>query len=178
MMKNPLEFKHHVVGAPLKEIIRRMGPSEEWTDESVMLALYVGFWTAGFNLLPAATLIQAGVRGETYFSGLSIGYHASGFPKPMFNYITPASSAERVGHRVGSAVGSILVPARAPVTWTGILGSTKTLAKGAASGARVGGKLGARIGGRLIPGVGWALLAYDAYDIAFNQSLWGFDLPI
>ncbi len=44
------------------------------------------------------------------------------------------------------------------------------------AGARVGGKIGGRIGARLIPGVGWAMLAYDVYDIAANQSLWGFDL--
>lgn len=44
------------------------------------------------------------------------------------------------------------------------------------AGARAGGKIGGRIGARLIPGLGWGLLAYDVYDIAFNQSLWGFDL--
>ncbi len=44
------------------------------------------------------------------------------------------------------------------------------------AGARVAGKVGGRVGARLIPGVGWALLAYDVYDIAHNQSLWGFDL--
>jgi hypothetical protein len=44
------------------------------------------------------------------------------------------------------------------------------------AGARVGGKVGGRIGARLIPGVGWALLAYDVYDVAANRSLWGFDL--
>lgn len=44
------------------------------------------------------------------------------------------------------------------------------------AGARVGGKVGGRIGARLIPGVGWALLAYDVYDVAVNRSLWGFDL--
>ena len=44
------------------------------------------------------------------------------------------------------------------------------------AGARVGGKIGGRIGARLIPGVGYALLAYDVYDIGVNRSLWGFDL--
>jgi hypothetical protein len=43
------------------------------------------------------------------------------------------------------------------------------------TGARVAGKVGGRVGARLIPGVGWALLAYDVYDIAYNRSLWGFD---
>jgi len=53
---------------------------------------------------------------------------------------------------------------------------SREASKAARLGARVGGKVGARVGGRLIPGVGWALLAYDVYDIAFNHSLWGFDL--
>lgn len=43
------------------------------------------------------------------------------------------------------------------------------------AGFRSGGKLGGRIATRLVPGVGWAMLAYDIYDVAFNQSLWGFD---
>jgi len=43
------------------------------------------------------------------------------------------------------------------------------------TGARVAGKVGGRVGARLIPGVGWALLAYDVYDVAVNRSLWGFD---
>ncbi len=42
-------------------------------------------------------------------------------------------------------------------------------------GFKAGGKIGGRLATRVIPGVGWALLAYDVYDIAFNRSLWGFD---
>lgn len=144
-MFNPLSPKHALLGAPLKEIIRRMGPSEEWTDESVMLALYVAGWTAAFNLYPAAALIQAGVRGEKLFSHTTFLRH-SPWPSPIFHYTQAASKAERIGGVVGKKV----------------LG-------------KAGVKLGARVGGRLIPGVGWALLAYDVYDIAFNQSLWGFD---
>jgi hypothetical protein len=139
MMINPIEYKHDLVGKPLKEFLRRMGPSSDWTDESVLTALYLAGVTAAVNLLPAATLIQSGVRGERYFTGLSIGSSKLGYPMPLFNYVTPASKAARAG-------------------------------------ARVGGKVGARVAGRLIPGVGWALLAYDVYDIAANRSLWGFDL--
>ena len=48
-------------------------------------------------------------------------------------------------------------------------------------GAKIGGKvgltkIGGRIAGRLVPGLGWGLLAYDAYDVVVNRSLWGFDL--
>jgi len=38
--------------------------------------------------------------------------------------------------------------------------------------ARVGG----RIGTKLIPGVGWALLAYDVYDLVANKRLFGIEL--
>lgn len=31
-----------------------------------------------------------------------------------------------------------------------------------------------RLLSRVLPGVGWALLAYDAYDILVNRSFWGF----
>jgi hypothetical protein len=44
------------------------------------------------------------------------------------------------------------------------------------AGAKLGGKIGGKIGARLIPGAGWAMLAYDAYDLTVNRSLWGFDL--
>ena len=150
-MMNPLERKHDLLGRPLKEWVRRMGPSEDWTDESVLTAIYLGGVTAVANLMPAATLIQSGYRGNRYFSHLSYAKSSIGFPMPRFNYITPASGAERIGARVGARVGSRL-------------------------GLQAGAKVGARIGGRLIPGVGWALLAYDIYDIAANRSLWGFDL--
>lgn len=33
-----------------------------------------------------------------------------------------------------------------------------------------------RLLSRALPGVGWALLAYDAYDILVNRSFWGFKL--
>lgn len=29
---------------------------------------------------------------------------------------------------------------------------------------------------RALPGVGWALLAFDAYDVLFNRRFWGFKL--
>jgi hypothetical protein len=42
-------------------------------------------------------------------------------------------------------------------------------------GARFGGRIGGKIAGRAIPFVGWAMLAYDVYDVVVNRSLWGFD---
>ncbi len=173
-----LDFKHHIAGQPYR-LARRVteGDFHEADNDPEMLIMLMGAaYTAAANLAAPFALIQAGVRGERYFTGLATGYSKLGYPMPLFNYSTPWSRAERIGSKVGSTVGSVLVPGRRPVTWTGAFGKTTTLAKGAASGARVGGKIGARVGGRLIPGVGWALLAYDVYDIAANRSLWGFDL--
>jgi hypothetical protein len=45
---------------------------------------------------------------------------------------------------------------------------------------RIGMKTGARTAGRIaaraIPGLGWAMLAYDAYDLVANQRLFGVQL--
>ncbi len=47
-------------------------------------------------------------------------------------------------------------------------------------GTRIGLKAGARTTGRIaaraIPGLGWAMLAYDAYDLVANQRLFGVQL--
>ena len=47
-------------------------------------------------------------------------------------------------------------------------------------GKRLGLKTGARTAGRFatraIPGLGWAILAYDAYDLIANQRLFGVQL--
>jgi hypothetical protein len=46
--------------------------------------------------------------------------------------------------------------------------ATKAIAKGA--------KYGGRIGTKLIPGLGWAMLAYDVYDLVANKRLFGVEL--
>lgn len=43
-------------------------------------------------------------------------------------------------------------------------------------GLRSGAKVAGRIGARLVPGLGWAMLAYDAYDLVANQRLLGVQL--
>jgi len=42
-------------------------------------------------------------------------------------------------------------------------------------GERYGGRIGGKIAGRAIPFLGWAMVAYDVYDVVVNRSLWGFD---
>jgi len=149
-MFNPLELKHDLAGLPYRIARRITGPKVDNDPEMLITILGAGY-TAAMNLAAPLSLIQAGVRGERYFTGLAVGYSKIGYPMPLFNYSTPASAAERVGARIGGRAGAKV-------------------------GLKAGAKVGARIGGRLIPGVGWALLAYDVYDVAVNRSLWGFDL--
>jgi len=53
--------------------------------------------------------------------------------------------------------------------------SKKALAKRHLRGKAMA-KIGGRIASRAIPGLGWALLAYDAYDLVANQRLFGVQL--
>lgn len=156
MMVNPLEFKHDISSRPLKWMWERFEPG----DDPFPYAL-IGMITAVVNLAPAATLIQAGVRGERMFSHVSY-VRFNPWAKPIFHYVTAASKAERIGGKIGYELVGMT---------SAVLKSPKIMK----AGAKAGAKFGARVGGRLIPGVGWALLAYDVYDVAYNQSLWGFD---
>jgi len=149
-MFNPLEIKHDLTSRPLKWMWKQYDPQDDITPYAL-----VGMATAVANLFPAVSLIQAGVRGEQMFSHVTYA-RFNPWAKPVFHYTQAASKAERIGARVGSLVGRFPIP------------PSKALAK-------AGAKAGAKVGGRLIPGVGWALLAYDVYDVAYNRSLWGFD---
>ncbi len=163
-MLNPLEFKHDIASRPLKWLLK--SPSKDWNDWYFAAVVTVGIETAAVNLAPAWMLIQAGYRGETVFSHVSY-VRFNPWAQPIFHYITPASRAERIGGRIGGSIGKHLAIQTSNLDKYG-----KIWRK---AGLKGGAKVGARIGGRLIPGVGWALLAYDVYDIAYNRSLWGFD---
>jgi len=105
------------------------------------------------NILLPGKLISMGIRPQPIMEGISYVRH-SPYPKPIYHMFHGATPAYKVGERIGSKLGG------------------KT---GLKVGLKVGGKIGGRVAARLIPGVGWALLAYDVYDIAYNRSLWGFD---
>jgi hypothetical protein len=160
-----LDFKHAIGSKPYR-LARRLIGDEVDNDQELLILGIGAAYTAAINLVGPFALIQSGVRGERYFSGLATGYSKLGYPMPLFNYSTPWSRAERIGARVGGRIHAQTMYNMG----RGLKASTRALTKGA------GYKIGARIGGRLIPGVGWALLAYDVYDIAYNRSLWGFDL--
>jgi hypothetical protein len=180
-MTNPIDLRKQVLSAPLRragpELLKKTQSSNdrEALSAGLMLAYAAAPVFIGNVLLPAK-LIDSGFRGERMFSHLSYVNTSLGYPMPRFNYITPASPAYRAGSRVGANIGSFLSPALHDITWTGVMGKTKTLAKGSSRGARIGAKVGGRVGARLIPGIGWGMLAYDVYDVVHNQSLWGFDL--
>jgi hypothetical protein len=176
---NPFEFKHAIAGQPYRFARRYSGPiGEDSTNWNIASLALGAVQTAGLNLAAPATLIQSGFRGNTYLSHINYVKNAIGYPMPMFNYVTPGSSAEKFGARLGGRLGAGVMSHVPPFSWYDpslkIASHTKASWRGV--GAKAGAKMGARVGGRLIPGVGWGLLAYDVYDIAVNRSLWGFDL--
>ncbi len=164
-MLNPLEIKHDIASIPLKFFIKE---KEDWNQNQAhfLVMAMLGGLTAAVNLMPAVGLIHSGIRGDRYLSHVSY-VRFNPWAKPIFHYITPASKAERIGGRIGGSIGKHLAIQTSNLDKYG-----KIWRK---AGLKGGAKVGARIGGRLIPGVGWALLAYDVYDIAYNRSLWGFD---
>ncbi len=164
-MLNPIEFKHDIASRPLKWLTSK--PGKDWNDWYFAAVVMVGIETAAVNLAPAWTLIQAGYRGDMLYSHTTFR-RFSPWSEPIFHYTQKASRAERIGGAVGGPIGKFLWADIWPVF-------DKTRKAWGKAGTKAGVKIGAKVGGRLIPGVGWALLAYDVYDIAYNRSLWGFD---
>lgn len=162
----------------LAEPIKQLRQQEQYKQPMNLQDIAVNLLFASpvlLNVLGPALMINAGIRPHAIFEGVSYARH-SPYLKPLFNYYYPPSVAYKTGAKIGSAFGSFLSPALHDITTTGVFGKTKTLAKGSSRGARIGAKVGGRVGARVIPGVGWALLAYDVYDVVHNQRLWGFDL--
>lgn len=155
---NPLQWRHTFFGIPLRHA--QSEPIEDDLDLGVALGLAT--ITAVGNLAAPLSLINSGFRGQKLFEGITYGAHTW---DAVYHYTTKASAAERFGASLGGRVHAQLLYNR---------GKGLSVATRALRGP--GYKIGGRIGGRLIPGVGWALLAYDVYDIAVNRSLWGFDL--
>ncbi len=98
------------------------------------------------NIVLPGNMILMGLRPQPVVEGITYVKSAIGYPMPVWNVLHGASPASKVGQRLGKRIAG-----------------------------KAGVKIGARVAGRLIPGVGWALFAYDVYDIAYNRSLWGFD---
>lgn len=80
--------------------------------------------------------------------------------------------ASSQAYRLGAAIGGHLAwPSKQPVFLSGTA-KGKLASTAIARGASIGG----RIGARAIPGLGWAMLAYDVYDLVANQRLFGVQL--
>ncbi len=149
-MFNPIEFKHDITSRPLLWMLDKARANDAAPSDADAVAFaIVGLYTAAANVYPAAALIHMGQLPPMLFTHTTFK-RFNPWLEPVFHYSRELSKAERIGAAAASRLGKSV-------------------------GTKAGAKLGARIGGRLIPGVGWALLAYDVYDIAFNQSLWGFD---
>ncbi|AXH78438.1 MAG: hypothetical protein [Circular genetic element sp.] len=180
---NPLDIKHNIAGQPYRIARRIVGPTID-DDPELMVAMMGATYTAAANLAAPLALVQSGYRGNRYFTGLSVGYSKLGYPMPLFNYVTPASGAEKFGARLGGKLGSAAMQTMGHITplvgWMpgadGGIVKLKLSPWIKKAGTKTGAKIGGRVAGRLLPGVGWGLLAYDVYDVAVNRSLWGFDL--
>ncbi len=166
-MLNPLEFKHDIASIPLKWMIRQPhDPADpQYHTQAVIMAL-TGMLTAAVNLTPALFFIDMGIVPQMRYSHTTY-VRFNPWAKPIFHYTRAASRAELIGGRIGGSIGKHLAIQTSNLDKYG-----KIWRK---AGLKGGVKVGARVGGRLIPGVGWALLDYDVYDIAYNRSLWGFD---
>jgi len=80
--------------------------------------------------------------------------------------------ASSPAYRIGAKIGEhIMWPSNIPVFIPGTE-KGKIATRAMAKGARIGG----RIGTKLIPGLGWAMLAYDGYDLVANRRLFGVKL--
>ncbi len=122
--------------------------------------LAVDFGVAAISLHLAAMPYNSIIRASNYLDSFNRGAHAQQVARSHFNYMTrrgmPISKAsmrhfasQGVGHR-GFRYAFFGDP----------MGLNQVLTKGRY--LRFAGKAGAR----LIPGLGWALLAYDVYTVA------------
>jgi hypothetical protein len=136
-----------------KDLLEEYEDSVPGTIGTALLFAYASTPTFVGNILLPGKLVTMGIRPQPIVESM---HFVKGLPyiKPMWTVFHGATPAYNVGKNIGAKVGG------------------KT---GLRAGVRVGGKIGGRVAARLIPGVGWAMLAYDVYDIAYNRSLWGFD---
>jgi hypothetical protein len=190
-MTNPIEIRKRILSAPLRragpELLKKTQSSND--REALVAGLMLAYAAAPVfigNVLLPAKLIDSGFRGERIFSHLSYVKTSLGYPMPRFNYVTPASPAYRTGSRIGGAIGGGVMQGLGHIS--PLVGWAPGVERGIVklklppwvkkAGVKTGAKIGGRVGARLIPGVGWAMIAYDVYDVAANRSLWGFDLRV
>lgn len=190
-LTNPLAYRKRILSAPLRrtgpEFLRAVEKDSKATpvQQAAAMALLAYGAAPVFigNILLPFKLIDSGFRGQRRFSHLSYTKTALGYPMPRFNYITPASGAYKTGAKLGGIFGGAAMQTLGHMT--PLVGWAPGIERGLVklkpspwikkAGIKTGAKLGGRVGARLIPGIGWAMLAYDVYDISVNRSLWGFD---
>jgi len=107
-----------------------------------------------------------------------ISYGYKGIDAARFGIV--AAQADRLAfqrasspaYRLGASIGQHLAwPTSARI----LVGNSKKAVAARAAMAR-GARIGGRIGFKVIPGIGWAMLAYDVYDLVANKRLLGINL--
>jgi len=93
-----------------------------------------------------------------------------------YYYQGPGKHAYRAttsnAYRLGATIGKHLAwPGSARI----LVGNSKKAVAARAAMAK-GARIGGRIGSKAIPGIGWAMLAYDAYDLIANRRFFGVQL--
>ena len=127
-------------------------------------------WKQDVTSAPLRKMIDE--RPEEISDDYLLATLAVAVPTLIVNTITPMLLIDAGKRGLPMHTGTVF--GRFP--WETMYEYTTKASKATRAGTRVGGKLGGRIAGRLIPGVGWAMLAYDVYDLTVNRSIWGFDL--
>ena len=149
MSFNPIDWKRDITSMPLKLLWEHVNPEDTIEGEASELGVL-----ALYGMIASATIaVNLSVPSKLIGMGIQGDRYFShlSYAKNVLGYPMPRFN--------------YITPA------------SQATKLGARLGGKVGAaKLGGKLAGRFVPGVGWALLAYDVYDIAANRSLWGFDL--
>lgn len=115
-------------------------------------------------------LAHIGIQLGNFVAHVSGPLFLTGMSKPhIMAHAYKGLDPMKVGFRTAMADRRAFQIASSPAYQ---LGSKVGKKVGLKSGARVAGRMSAR----LIPGLGWAMLAYDAYDLVANKRLFGVEL--
>jgi hypothetical protein len=110
---------------------------------------------AALTSMSNPAMISYGYRG---IDAAKFGVAAAQADRLAFQRVS--SRAYQIGSRALVGANAVMnAPYRIPASTTARLG-----------------RIGGRVGFRLIPGIGWAMLAYDVYDLLANQRLLGVNL--
>jgi len=124
----------------------------------------------GFGDEGNAPLAHLGIQMGNFVAHVAGPLYLTSMGKPhIMSYAYKGLDPMKVGLRTAMKDRRAFQIASSPAYQ---LGSKAGKKLGLKTGARVAG----RVGARLVPGLGWAMLAYDVYDLVANQRLFGVEL--